>query len=99
MQRGHGVLVRRMPRDQLSTGGAPELCGCSDSSDKQNFMRWARKRIPLACRQTGSNHAASVLACSSAVPRPCSARPFDPTPDDVTIERRIESNATGPWPL
>ena len=57
-----------------STAGAPLLCGCSLPSARQNFSRSAKNRMPLACFHTGSNHAASVRACSNAVPQPCLAR-------------------------
>ena len=55
------------------SGGAPLLAGCSDPSGRQNLMRSARNRIPRAASQHGSNHAASVLACNSAMPSPWSA--------------------------
>src|SRR6516162_8393865 len=54
-------------------GGAPEFAGCSDPSGRQNLMRSARNKIAAACRQMGSNHAASVRACNRQMPLLCAA--------------------------
>jgi hypothetical protein len=75
-------FVRRypsMPRSTLCApnairhAGAPEFAAARLPSWRWKWMRLARHKIALAWSHTGSNHSASVRACSNAMPLPWAA--------------------------